>query len=85
MSMSPVELRTYTGKYGIRSIRLEKDILVYQREGRDPTTLVPMAADLFAFADTADVRVRFRRSGGKVVGFDQITVDGQVLPSERTP
>jgi hypothetical protein len=43
-----------------------------------------MAPDLFAFANTTQVRVRFRRSGDKVIGFDQITEDDQVIPSERT-
>jgi hypothetical protein len=84
VKVSERDLRAYVGKYGVRTIRLEKDTLSYQREGRDPTTLIPMAPDLFAFANTADVRVRFRRSEGKVVGFDQITSDGQALPSDRS-
>jgi hypothetical protein len=85
LKLSPQELFAYAGKYGIRTIHLEKDVLVYQREGQDPTTLIPLAPDLFAFEDTAEVRVRFRRADGRVVGFDQVTADGQVIPSERTP
>lgn len=83
-AISTRDLRAYVGRYGIRTVRLENETLVYRREGRPATTLIPMAQDLFAFANTADVRVRFRRDGGKVVGFDQLTADGQVIPSERT-
>jgi hypothetical protein len=78
------DLKAYAGHYGVRTVWLDKETLAYQREGRPATTLIPMGPDLFAFPDTGDVRVRFRRNGGKVVGFDQITVDGQVIPSERT-
>ena len=81
---SEAELREFTGRFGIRTIRLEKGSLAFQREGNPPTTLIPMGPDLFAFANTADVRVRFRRSDRKVVGFDQVTADGQVFPSDRT-
>jgi hypothetical protein len=77
-------LREYAGRYGIRSVRLTGGQLVYQRDGGPAHVLRPMGADLFAFPDTDDVRVRFRREAGRVVGFDQVTVDGQVVPSERT-
>jgi hypothetical protein len=84
LKLSRNELRAYAGSYGIRTIRLTGDTLVFQRQGGEPTTLIPMAPDLFAFANTTQVRVRFRRSGDKVIGFDQITEDDQVIPSERT-
>jgi len=63
---------------------VERGALVYQREGQQAATLIPLGNDLFAFPDTDDVRIRFRRSAGKVVGFDQVVSDGQVIPSERT-
>lgn len=83
-SLAGVDLAAYAGRYGIRSVRVDGDGLIYQRDGRDPARLVPMAPDLFAFPDTDDIRVRFRRSGDKVVGFDQLTSDHQTLPSDRT-
>jgi hypothetical protein len=42
-----------------------------------------MAPDFFAFAGTDQIRVKFRRAGNRVIGFDQITDDGQILPSAR--
>ena len=80
---NPRQLDGYAGKYGIRSIRVENGALVFQREGRPPTKLLPMAPDLFAMARTDQIRVKFRRSGDRVVGFDQITDDGQIIPSQR--
>lgn len=83
-SLDGVNLSAYAGRYGIRTIRVEAGELIYQRDGKDPSRLIPMAPDLFAFPDTDDIRVRFRRVGDKVVGFNQITSDHQTLPSERT-
>jgi len=79
----PKQLDGYAGKYGIRSIRIENGGLVFQREGRSPTKLLPMAPDLFTMATTDQIRVRFRRSGDRITGFDQITDQGEIIPSQR--
>ncbi len=77
-------LAEYTGTFGIRSIKVADGALVFQRESRAPTTLSPLASDLFAFGNTADVRLRFRRDAGRVTGFDLITVDGQTMKVDRS-
>ena len=77
------DLEPYAGHYGVRTIRVENGTLVLQRDGRPPTNLTPMAPDLFVLARNNDVRVKFRRVGNRVVGFDQITDDGEVIPSDR--
>ena len=85
MTVPAADLPSYAGRYGIRTIRVENGALVFQRDGRDPIQLLPMARDLFAFTNTDDIRVRFRRGAdGKVIGFDQVTRDGQVVPSDRS-
>lgn len=77
-------LADYTGTFGIRTIKLADGALVFQRESRAPTTLSPLASDLFAFGNTEDVRLRFRRAAGRVTGFDLITVDGQTIAVDRS-
>jgi hypothetical protein len=77
-------LAAYTGKYGIRTIRVDNHALIFQRDGREPVALRPLAPDLFAFTNNDAVRVRFRRAGARVTGFDQVTQDGQVTASDRT-
>ncbi|HEY0396396.1 MAG TPA: S41 family peptidase [Candidatus Elarobacter sp.] len=77
-------LAAYAGRYGIRTIRVENHALVFQRDGREPSALRPLAADLFTFENNDGLRLRFRRSGGRVTGFDLITQDGQTVPSDRT-
>ncbi|MGZ7039861.1 MAG: S41 family peptidase, partial [Thermoanaerobaculia bacterium] len=85
VTVPAADLSAYAGRYGIRSIRVENGALVFQRDGRDPIPLVPMAPDLFAFTNTDEIRLRFRRGAdGNVVGFEQVTRDGQVVPSERS-
>ncbi|MEI9995762.1 MAG: S41 family peptidase [Rhizomicrobium sp.] len=76
-------LAAYAGKYGARKIWLADGVLQYQREGREATTLTPLADDLFALDNNPEVRVRFRRAGGKIAGFDSITADGQAIPAAR--
>jgi hypothetical protein len=77
-------LAAYAGRYGIRAVRVENHTLVFQRDGREPVALRPLAPDLFAFSNTDDIRVRFRRSGERITGFDQVTRDGQAVGSDRT-
>ncbi len=80
----PAALDAYVGTYGIRRIWREGTTLMFQREQREPTMLTPMGPDLFALGNTTQIRVQFRRNGGRVVGFDQITKDGVLGSSERT-
>ncbi len=78
------QLAAYVGQYGLRQIRLEDGVLVFQREKREPTTLSPVAVDLFAFGNDAGQRARFRRKDGRITGFDMIAADGQAIPVART-
>lgn len=82
--MPPAALDAYVGTYGIRRIWREGTTLMFQREQRDPTVMIPMGNDLFGLANSPNVRVQFRRSNGRVIGFDQITKDGILGSSDRT-
>jgi hypothetical protein len=84
MVVPPAALDAYVGTYGIRRIWREGATLMFQREQRDPTVMIPMGNDLFGLANSPLVRVQFRRNGGRVVGFDQVTKDGVVGSSDRT-
>jgi hypothetical protein len=78
-------LGAYAGQYGVRKVWVDGAGLAYQREGRDPTTLTPLAPDLFALGNAADQRIQFRRTEGRVAGFDIVTADGQRVPADRNP
>jgi hypothetical protein len=83
-SLDAARLAEYTGTFGVRTITLAHGRLTFQRESRAPTTLSPLADDLFAFGNTEDIRLRFRRAGGHVTGFDLITIDGQTVKVDRS-
>lgn len=83
-TIDPSTLDAYTGTYGIRSILVDKGSLLFQRGTNPPTSLTPIASDLFALGNTEHVRLRFRRSGDKIVGFDLISDNGQVIPVDRS-
>jgi len=83
-NIDALTLVAYAGSYGVRTIAVDKGSLVFQRENNPPTTLTPIASDLFAFANTEHVRLRFRRSADTIVGFDLISDDGQVIPIDRS-
>jgi hypothetical protein len=87
--MTPVALSaeaamTYAGTYGERKIWIEGAELMFQRAGRPASALIPLTADLFALAARSDVRLRFRRKDGKIVGFDALGLDGSSNFVERT-
>ena len=85
VQLTPAEMQAYVGTYGIRKVWLEGGVLRYQREELPPATLTPMGDDVFALSNTDQVRIKFRRKDGRVVGFDQVFDDGSPnVPSERT-
>ncbi|HEY0302665.1 MAG TPA: S41 family peptidase, partial [Rhizomicrobium sp.] len=83
LRLDAAALAAYAGKYGTRKIWIADGVLLYRREGREATVLTPLADDLFAMAATDAVRVRFRRDGARITGFDSITADGQAIPAAR--
>ncbi len=85
VTVDPATQASYAGIYGDRTIRLQDGKLIFQRAGRDPTTLSPLSPDLFEFGNSAHVRLRFRREAGRVTGFDMITDDGQTIAVPRSP
>jgi hypothetical protein len=52
-------LQAYTGEYGPRRISVVNGELVYQREGRDPNTLLALTEHVFRFADTTEYQLEF--------------------------
>jgi hypothetical protein len=77
-------LGEFTGRFGVRTITIANGTLIYQRDNRPSTALTPLAADLFAFANTRDERLRFTRTSGKITGFEILTIDGQVISVPRS-
>jgi hypothetical protein len=81
---TPEQLQSYAGQYGIRKVRVEHGALVFQREEREPTVLIPLTPDVFQFSSNPGMRLRFRRRGGQVSGFEMFTREGGTIPVERT-
>lgn len=75
--LTEAEMRVYVGVYGVRRVFIADGLLKYQREDLPPATLTPMGDDLFALSNTDEVRIRFRRKDGRVVGFDQVFSGGE--------
>ena len=78
------ELAAFVGTYGERTIALDaRGHLEFHAAGRAESAH-PAGLDAIGFPETDAVRVQFRRSGSKVVGFKQVTEKGDVIPSPRT-
>jgi hypothetical protein len=73
----------FTGRFGPRTIRLERGKLVHQRDGRPPFALTYLGGDLFDMPATGD-RIQFFRKDGRVVRLELITSDNRISPAERT-
>lgn len=84
LSLSPQQLEQYAGVFGSQQIRIEGGQLVYQREGRPPVVLRPLLADLFAFGDSRDTRIRFVRAESGVIALKAIYSDGETILVERS-
>jgi len=73
----------FTGRFGVRAIRLEQGKLVYQRDGAPAYGMTYLGGDLFELPATGD-RVQFFRKDGRVVRFELISKENRVSPVERT-
>lgn len=82
--LPPAALDAYVGTYGIRRVWREGATLMFQREKREPAILTPLDNDLFSLSNSPAIRLQFRRAGGRVVGFDQVTTDGVIGSIDRT-
>jgi hypothetical protein len=82
-SLSAPQLTGYAGRYGTRTIRNEGDALIYQRDGRAPYELRPLAHDLFASDETGDV-VQFWRENGRVVRMDVVNNIGTLTSADKS-
>ncbi len=79
------QLRAYAGVYGIRTVTLEGDRLIYQREGGPQLAMLPLGEDLFGLDGVDDVRIRFNRDAdGAVIGLNGIERDGPGFEAPRT-
>lgn len=73
----------FTGQFGPRKITLEGGKLNHQREGRPAFDLKYLGGDLFEMPATGD-RIQFFRKAGRVVRLELITIEGDVVPADRT-
>jgi hypothetical protein len=76
-------LADFTGRFGVRTIRLEDGKLVYQRDGGPPFEMTYLGGDLFEIQATGD-RVQFFRRDRRVVRFELISNENRISPVERT-
>jgi len=61
ISLDEKTIRGYTGKYGPRTVFLEKEVLFYQRENRPRYRLIPLGDDWFRLDDLDLFRIVFSR------------------------
>jgi CubicO group peptidase (beta-lactamase class C family) len=76
-------LELYSGRYGPRILTQTGGKLTYQREGRDPYTLIPLSEDTFALDGMADFRLRVVTEDGSPVKLMGLYVNGHSDESPR--
>lgn len=76
------EQAPFVGRYGVRTVRLEGDTLIYQRDERRTYVMRPVGGDMFDLEEGS--RVQFRRQDGRVTGFLLIAPDGRSVDAPRT-
>ncbi|WP_417491717.1 S41 family peptidase [Maricaulis sp.] len=57
------QLQAYAGQYGPRHVSVVDGELVYQREGQEAHTLLPLRENMFRFAETSEYRLEFAGAG----------------------
>jgi len=73
----------FAGRFGQRTIRVEKGKLVYQRDGAPAYDMTYLGGDLFEIEATGD-RAQFFRKEGRVVRYELISRENRISSVERT-
>jgi hypothetical protein len=84
VSVPAARLAAYAGQYGQRRIWVSDGSLMYQREGRDPVRLTPLADHLFQLGADESLRVRFVEQGGAIAALEIVTEEGVADTSPRS-
>jgi hypothetical protein len=86
--VQPTELadkpEAYVGRFGERTIRIADGAIVYQRDGRPPMKLLPLAPDLFVLDGDPGTRIRIRREGGHAAAIELLRDDGSTSGFKRS-
>lgn len=69
-------LDDYAGRYGVRTISVAGDRLMFQRDGGMQSALIPLGEDVFAVEADPATRVRFVRDGSGIGSFELQRADG---------
>lgn len=80
--LNPVEvssdiLKSYMGKYGLRTITFENGVLYYQREGRPKYRMIPLSEELFMFKEIDYFRIKIMKEDGEIKGLMGIYDNGR--------
>jgi hypothetical protein len=79
-------MAAYAGTYGERVVTVRDGVLRWKLpDNADDWPMTPIAADLFTVGSDDQTRIRFRRTGGKIIGLDELRAGGSVLSISRTP
>lgn len=77
-------MAAYAGNYGVRSVKVEGDRLVYERQGGIRTALLPLGQNRFALDEAPTTRVEFTVTGDAASSFELINVDGSRTVAQRS-
>jgi hypothetical protein len=78
VTISEDALRSYSGGYGPRKLTFEDGALYYQRGDGAKMRMIPMADDLFRFAEVDYFRLKIVKADGRVTGVEGRYDDGSI-------
>jgi hypothetical protein len=76
-------LSAYAGKYGVRTVRIDGERLMYEREGGIRSALLPLGQNRFALEEAPATRVEFMVIGESAPSFELINPDGSRTTAQR--
>lgn len=76
--------QAYVGRFGDRTISVADGAIFYQRDGRTPIKLLPLARDVFVLEGDPSLRVRIRREGGRAAALELLRDDGSTSAFKRS-
>lgn len=69
-------LKSYEGKYGIRTLIYENNTLHYQKQGQAKIKMTPISETTFILENNTELKIEMVTENNKVIGFKRIFIDG---------
>jgi retinol-binding protein 3 len=83
VTVNEQSLKSYAGKYGIRTIMYENNTMYYQKQGQSKIKMIPISETTFMLENIIELKIEIVIENKIIKGFNKIYIDGRIEFEKR--